>query len=125
MRRSIFISLILCCLTWVSFVPMSNVSYAQEPASSDSTVGAQVLEGFNAIENSRQTGNQIEIKQRHQILFIMGATLLVLLLCTTYFGVATGIYGKPLFVPHMIFAGLSVTLAIAHSVVAMVWFFPY
>lgn len=104
---------------------MSNVSYAQEPASSDSTVGAQVLEGFNAIENSRQTGNQIETKQRHQILFIMGATLLVLLLCTTYFGVATGIYGKPLFVPHMIFAGLSVTLAIAHSVVAMVWFFPY
>jgi hypothetical protein len=35
------------------------------------------------------------------------------------------LYGKRVFVAHMIFAGFSVTLAIVHSIVAVVWFFPF
>jgi hypothetical protein len=36
-----------------------------------------------------------------------------------------GVYGKQVFVAHMITAGLSVTLAIAHAVAALVWFNPF
>ncbi len=86
---------------------------------------AQVLEGFHAIEEERRQSNELTTKEKHQIMFLMGISLLVLLLLTAYFGIATGVYGKPLFVPHMVCAGLSVTLAIAHSVVAVVWFYPY
>jgi len=34
------------------------------------------------------------------------------------------VFAKPVFVAHMIFAGFSLTLAIAHAIVAIVWFFP-
>jgi hypothetical protein len=55
----------------------------------------------------------------------MGAALLIFIIVTAALGIAMAIYGKRVFVAHMIFAGFSVTLAIAHSVVAIVWFFPF
>jgi len=48
-----------------------------------------------------------------------------LLLVTGGLGVAMGVYGKQVFVAHMICAGLSMTLAIAHAIVGIVWFYPF
>lgn len=67
---------------------------------------------------------QAEARTKHQILFLMGITLLVSILTTVGLGIAMAVYGKQVFVPHMLFAGLSATLAIVHAVVAIVWFYP-
>lgn len=77
-------------------------------------------------EQSREEAGVLDVpeRQKHLILFIMGAVLLVFLIVTVVLGVAMAVYGKRVFIPHMIFAGFSLTLAIVHSVVAVVWFFP-
>jgi hypothetical protein len=58
-------------------------------------------------------------------MFLLGVALLTLVLITGGLGIAMGVYGKQVFVAHMIFAGLSMTLAIAHAIVGIVWFYPY
>ncbi len=67
----------------------------------------------------------ISIKQKHSILFVMGSSLLILVLTTAVLGISMAIYGKQVFVWHMISAGLTVTLALAHGIAAVVWFFPF
>jgi len=67
---------------------------------------------------------EISEKRKHQILFLMGAGLLLLLLATGSFGLAMGVWEKDVFVWHMLCAGLTVTLAITHAVVSFVWFYP-
>lgn len=64
-------------------------------------------------------------KEKHQILFFMGMLLLIGILTTAGLGIAMGVYGKPVFVAHMVSASLSVTLAIIHAIVAIVWFYPF
>lgn len=111
------------CWFFICFFCVPPVSAQNQAApSADST---QVLQGFHEIEEERRQANELTTQEKHQIMFIMGVGLLVLLLLTAYFGIATGVMGKPLFLPHMVCAGLSVTLAIAHSVVAIVWFYPF
>lgn len=88
----------------------------------------RVLQAFeNQAEKKAQLDDTLTIttKQKHKILFFMGISLLIGILVTAGLGVALGVYGKPVFVAHMLFAGLSVTLAIIHAVVAIVWFFPF
>ena len=58
-------------------------------------------------------------------MFVMGVPLLILLLVTGALGIAMGVYGKQVFVAHMVFAGLTMTLALAHAVVGIVWFYPF
>lgn len=67
----------------------------------------------------------ISKKEKHQILFFMGILLLIAVVTTAILGIAMGVYGKPVFIAHMIFAGLSVTLATIHAIVAIVWFYPF
>ena len=97
-------------------------AYAEQATSSSDM---QVIQAFN--EKNVEEGEAVRISDRkkHIILFLMGVTLLVFLLATAVLGVVMGIYGKQLFVPHMLMAGFSVTLAIAHSIAAIVWFFPF
>lgn len=64
-------------------------------------------------------------KWKHEILFVMGVILLILILSTTSLGIAMAMYGKQVFVAHMISAGLTVFLAVAHAVTSIVWFYPY
>lgn len=68
---------------------------------------------------------RIDDKRKHQILFIMGISLLVLLFITGTLGIAMVAFEKDVFVPHMIFAGLSLTLAAAHAATSIAWFWPY
>ena len=85
----------------------------------------QVMQGFVNKEHVVSEHVLIETKQKHQILFFMGITLLISILATAGFGIAMAVFGKPVFVAHMIFAGITVFLSMAHAVTAIVWFFPF
>jgi hypothetical protein len=88
----------------------------------------RVLQAFeNQAEKKEQMDDVLTIstKEKHKILFFMGIALLIGVLVTAGLGIAMGVYGKPVFVAHMLFAGLSVTLALIHAIVAIVWFFPF
>ena len=85
--------------------------------------GAQVLQSFEKSQPAAVVDETL--RTRHKVMFLLGIPLLVLLLITGALGVATGLFGKPLFVLHMLFAGLSVTLAIVHAIVGLVWFYPF
>jgi hypothetical protein len=63
--------------------------------------------------------------ERQVIMFTIGAALLLLLLSTASVGIAVAVFGKPIFLLHMILAGLTVTLALVHVIVGVVWFFPF
>lgn len=85
---------------------------------------ADVIKSF-----TQNSGDLVEsfdkTRERHQILFFMGVLLLIFVLLTAGFGLAMAMKGKRVFVPHMICAGVTVFLSIAHAVVAVVWFYPF
>ena len=85
----------------------------------------QVIDKFVSQEPEKSSIVTIEEKEKHAIMFYMGVPLLLLLIITGVLGVAMGVYGKQVFVAHMVCAGLSVTLAVAHAVVGVVWFYPF
>ena len=87
-----------------------------------------VIQDFVKQEERAKLGQleqqQAETKKKHQILFLMGLALLISILTTAGLGIAMALYGKQAFILHTLFAGFSVTLAIVHAVVAIVWFYP-
>ncbi len=114
-------SLVLLLILFCGAAPMSGQA-ASAPAQQVSPE-AMIQQFVGEDELSPQ--RRIETKRKHEILFLMGLALLVLLLATGGFGIAMAAFGKEVFVPHMILAGLSLTLAIAHAVTSIVWFWPY
>lgn len=107
---------------WALLHLLSVPVYASEKtAAGDSP--AQVMEGFNKADSER-AARDISDHRKQQIMFIMGITLLIFIVTTVSLGVTMVVFAKPVFVAHMIFAGFSLTLAIAHAIVAIVWFFP-
>jgi hypothetical protein len=97
--------------------------YAQEsPPSSDS---AQILQEFNAQNRSDIREKAISLKEKQQIMFLLGLAVIVLVIITGGLGLAMGVFGKPMFVPHMVFAAFSITMAIVHAIVGLVWFYPF
>ena len=93
------------------------------PATSDNT--SDVLSAFNRDQDKPSAIVSIPDKKKRLIMFFMGVPLLIFILLTAALGIAMGMYGKPVYVPHMVCAGLSVTLAIAHAIVGIVWFYPF
>ena len=66
------------------------------------------------------------MRLKHVIIFLLGTPLIIMILITGGLGIAMGVYGKQqLFAAHMICAGLTITLALVHAVVSVVWFFPF
>jgi hypothetical protein len=93
---------------------------------SQTTNSTQVLEAFDRQQVQRvNQASELSDHNKHLIMFLMGVPLLILLLITGGLGIATGIFGKQLFIAHMIFAGLTITLALAHVIVGLVWFYPF
>lgn len=84
-----------------------------------------VMQSFASEQTEEGKAVKISDKRKHFWLFIMGITLLTLILLTATLGLMMGIYGKDVFVAHMLTAGLTVTLAIAHAIAAIVWFNPF
>ncbi len=86
---------------------------------------AQIMQAFNKQHREAEHAKSITDKDKQRVMFLLGVTLLTLVLITGGLGIAMGVFGKPVFLAHMIFAGLSMTLAIAHAIVGIVWFYPY
>jgi hypothetical protein len=110
-----------------------SFAWAEEPvtekAASEQSVNEQgdsgVMQSFVSREVVESDIVAIEDETKRLVMFFMGIPLLILLIATVALGVAMVIYGKQVFVAHMICAGLSLTLAMAHAVVGLVWFFPF
>ena len=108
----------VCLALWLFAWPGVNATAASS--------GEQVLQGFISAEaEQKRIPETIVKKEKHQILFIMGIALLLGIATTVGLGIAMAVYGKPVFVAHMISAGFSLTLAIIHAIVAIVWFYPF
>lgn len=86
---------------------------------------ANVMQSFVSREVEESDIVSIEDETKRLVMFFMGIPLLIMLAATVALGVAMVIYGKQVFVAHMICAGLSMTLALAHAVVGIVWFYPF
>ena len=84
-----------------------------------------VMRGFTQDQDKLSDIVAVSEKRKHQVMFFMGVPLLLLLFITGALGIAMGVYGKPVFVAHMVCAGLSLTLALAHAVAGVVWFYPF
>jgi len=119
--------LLLLLGLFVVLFPLGTVLAEQLSASEapDQREDMSVMQAFAAQQAEEGEAVKISDKEKHQWLFFMGAMLLILLLATASLGIAMGVYGKQVFVAHMVTAGFSVTLAIAHAVAAMVWFYPF
>lgn len=100
----------------------TGVLAKEAPAES---AGIEVMSAFTSAEVEEGEAVAISDGTKRLVMFFMGVPLLLLLVATTALGVAMGVYGKPVFVAHMVCAGLSVTLAAAHAVVGLVWFYPF
>ena len=96
-----------------------------EDTSQASDNSAQILQAFNRQHRDAEHAKSITDKVKGRIMFLLGVVLVTLVLITGGLGIAMGLYGKPVFVAHMIFAGLSITLAIVHAIVGLVWFYPF
>jgi len=115
---------ILAALIVIIF--MSANAHAENAGSEiESENASQVLKGFNQDRSAPSEIVSIPDERKRLIMFIMGVPLLVLIILTVSLGVAMVVYGKQVFVAHMICAGLSLTLALGHAIVGMVWFFPF
>jgi len=108
---------------------LAGPGHAQDDAAgrlpAEKSRDSQVMQAFTQQATEGANTLEVPVRRRHLIMFIMGAALLVFITVTAALGVAMALYGKRVFVAHMVFAGFSVTLAIIHSVVAVVWFFPF
>jgi hypothetical protein len=87
--------------------------------------GAQVLEAFDRQQVQRVDASAVSDKKKQLIMFSLGVPLLILLLSTGAVGIAMAVFGKQVFVMHMVLAGLTVTLALVHVIVGLVWFYPF
>jgi hypothetical protein len=104
---------------------MLSVYPANAEDTSQSEDSAQILQAFNQQHSKNEREKSITQKDKQRIMFLLGVALITLVLITGGLGIAMGLYGKPVFVAHMVFAGLSVTLAIVHAIVGVVWFYPF
>lgn len=113
----------VCCLP-LCLLLLAPMAPAQEQTErSDDAV--EIMETFNQQALAEQRAYELTEEDKHKILFFMGLGLLLLLAGTAYLGVSMVVFGKEVFVAHMVCAGLTVTLGLAHAVAAVVWFFPF
>ncbi|MEK6750586.1 MAG: hypothetical protein AABY83_15510 [Pseudomonadota bacterium] len=103
-------------------MPMAKAADTPTAERSDSI---ETMNTFNAQRKDEGGVWKVEERRKHQIIFYLAVPLLLSLIITAVLGVAMVVFGKPVFLAHMIFAGLSVTLALAHAVVGISWFYPF
>ena len=129
LRRLSSLAFIVCLSLLLLVVPAGTFAKdtgASEQKGDQSEGGVSVMQSFNKEQN--YTLDQVVAIPNHEkqvIMFIMGAALLIAVITTASLGIAMVLHGKEVFLAHMVSAGISVFLAIAHAVVAVVWFFPF
>jgi len=117
-RAGLWLALALSLLVFAA--PAARA--ADSPRQGDSV---QTMEAFERSATRVEDANVLSDHKKHVIMFLLGVPLLILILITGALGVAMVVYGKQVFMLHMIFAGLTVTLALAHLVTGLVWFYPF
>lgn len=117
-RASMWLGLTL--LLMIFMVPAARA--ADDPQKGESI---QMMQAFSQQASQAEDSNVFKDHKKHVIMFLMGVPLLILILITGALGIAMVVYGKQVFTMHMIFAGLTVTLAIVHLVTGLVWFYPF
>jgi len=108
----------------VVFNPVSAAAAATSDAI-QSDPEQQVIQSFTSKKHVDSDQITIPDAKKKLIMFFLGVPLLLLIIATVSLGIAMGVYGKQVYVAHMICAGLSLTLALAHAVVGLVWFYPF
>jgi hypothetical protein len=103
----------------------ADEAHATDQSGVDTTSDVHVIQQFTKDQDMLSEVVKISDHEKQIIMFSMGIALLIMLVVTAVLGISMAVYGKQVFIPHMVFAGLSVTLALAHAVVAIVWFFPF
>ena len=116
---------IVFVLMIIFLMQASSVLAADGSAQQVEQGSAGVMQSFADDKSEKSEIVAIEDKTKRLVMFIMGVPLLLLIIATVALGVAMGVYGKPVFVAHMVCAGLSLTLALGHAVVGIVWFYPF
>lgn len=120
--RNIVFTLFIILTSLLPGVSPSAVADEKPGARSDSI---EVMGTFNAQRDDEGGVWRVEERRKQQIMFYLAVPLLFCLIITAILGVAMAVFGKPVFLAHMIFAVLSVTLAIVHAVVGIAWFYPF
>ena len=118
--------MILACLASVCVFAI-NVAFADSQVEPDSAgeSEAQIIQKFTSQESIDSEIVTIDDQRKRQIMFAMGVPLLLFIIITVALGVAMGVFGKDVYIAHMVFAGLSLTLALGHAIVGLVWFWPF
>jgi len=102
---------------------------ATDAKQQQSDIGMQrdlsAMQQFNALHEDEVGILKVDAKKKHEILFFMGIGLLIGLLLTVTFGLGMVLDNRPWFLWHMLSAGFSVTLALAHAVTSIIWFYPF
>ena len=106
-------------------VTLSALAKSNTESESAAESEAQIMQKFTSEENVKSDIVTIDDQRKRQVMFAMGVPLLLFIIITVALGIAMGVFGKNVYIPHMIFAGLSLTLALAHAIVGLVWFWPF
>lgn len=130
MLRLLFMTSIVWCGLFVSLGFDAYAAAGSDALGTQSTVSnmredLQAIQTFNKLRENQTGVLKVEAQKKHKILFIMGVCLLVGILTTAGLGLAMVLGDKQLFMWHMAVAGATVTLAIAHAVTSIIWFFPF
>lgn len=119
----------MAAIAWMVVATLLLISSIPAALAADKPQGInsnQVMEVFDRQQVERvDEGTIVSDKKKQIIMFALGVPLLILLLTTGAIGIAMGVYGKQVFVLHMVFAGLTITLALVHVIVGLVWFYPF
>jgi len=102
-----------------------SLADSQSAGKADSESEAQIIQKFTSQESIDSEIITIGDQRKRQVMFAMGVPLLLFIIITVSLGIAMGVFGKDVYIAHMIFAGLSLTLALAHAIVGLVWFWPF
>lgn len=123
MKARLFWSMLalLLCLA----APVMPTAMAADQAANSMQQDLKSMQSFNQLHENETGILKVKRQTQHRILFFMGIALLIGLLLTAGFGLAMVLGGKRVFVWHMLFAGASITLAIAHAVTSIIWFYPF
>jgi hypothetical protein len=124
-RGGSYPSLIVCWLITAVVIIFCAISTARAEDSDQKGDSAKVMEAFEKQASQIKIDRPSTIQKKHLTMFLLGVPLLILLLTTGALGIAMGIYGKQVFVLHMISAGLTITLAFVHAIVGVIWFYPF
>jgi len=115
----------LVCGIFVALLSIMFISPAIAEENKRENDSAQILQAFNKQHREAEHAKSITENDKQRIMFMLGVVLIILVMITGGLGIALGIFGKRVFVAHMVFAGLSMTLAVAHAIVGFVWFYPF